>query len=89
VATVSATYEAREVTVVHHRSTSRKVTKVFGSIKASVRQGTTSLVLRPTAGALIALRKHGYLDLVEHVSFRTSGTKMASQTWRVHDRFRQ
>jgi hypothetical protein len=88
-ATVAATYEVEKVTLVLHRLRSRTVTQVFGSIQANVRKGTTLLVLRPTATALIALRERGFLDVVEHVSFRAAGTKMASQTWRVHDRFRQ
>jgi hypothetical protein len=47
------------------------------------------LALKPTAAALIALRERGFLAVVEHVAFRAAGTKIASQTWRVHDRFRQ
>jgi len=89
VATVTASYEVKEITVVRHRLTSRTVTKVFDSVKASVRKGTTLLVLQPTAPALIALREHGVLDVVERVSFQATGTEMASQTWRVQDRFRQ
>jgi len=89
VATLTASYEVKETTVVRHRLTSRTVTKVFDSVKVSVRKGTTLLVLQPTAPALIALRKYGVLDVVERVSFRATGTEMASQTWRVQDRFRQ
>jgi hypothetical protein len=89
VATVTASYGVKETTVVRHRLTSRTVTKVFDSVNVSVRKGTTLLVLQPTAPALVALREHGVLDVVERVSFRATGTEMASQTWRVQDRFRQ
>jgi hypothetical protein len=88
VATLTGSYEIKETTVVRHRLTSRTVTKVFNSFKVSVRKGTTVLVLQPTAPALIALREYGMLNVVEHVSFRATGTKMASQTWHVQDRFR-
>ena len=89
VATVTASYGVKETTVVRHRLTSRTVTKVFDTVKVSVRKGTTLLVLQPTAPALLDLRERGVLDVVERVSFRATGTEMASQTWRVQDRFRQ
>ena len=86
VATVTATYEVKDVTVRHHRSTVRTVSKAFGSVQTNVRNGTTVLVLKPTAAALRTLRGRGSLDVAERVTVEATGLATASDVWHVHVR---
>ena len=88
-ATIIGTYETRVKTEAHNQLTSRIVNKVFGSIEMSIRSGTSELLLRPTAPALITLKEHGSLNVVEHVSFQSANTKVAIVQLLIHDHYQR